>query len=56
MQINEETTTQKVTTETEQYDANELYVIEDRNDPDFKLLKKKIKIKTTIKNMKGILV
>lgn len=56
MLINEDLIAQTGRTKTEQTESNDLFIIEDKNDPDMKLLKKKIKIKPTIKNMKGILV
>lgn len=54
MQINEDFITQTQKRETVHLSTDDLYVIENRNDPDQKLLKKKIKSIT--KNMKGILV
>ncbi|MBN2857330.1 MAG: hypothetical protein JXN63_02905 [Candidatus Delongbacteria bacterium] len=56
MQMNEDFITITGKTETENTEENDLYMIEDKKDPDCKLLKKKIKIKTINKNMKGILV
>jgi hypothetical protein len=56
MQMNEDFITLTGTVKTEKTQNEDLYIIEDKNDPDYKLLKKKIKINRIIKNMKGILI
>lgn len=54
MLINEDLITQPAKAKTVSDDSDDFYIIEDIKDPDQKLLKKKIK--STTKNMKGMLV